>query len=77
LALSLGSFFRYPFIVMDAIPDIRKTRGRPKVGSTGVLVKFMPDQLAALDAWIDAQGGGMSRPEAVRRIVAAATIKAS
>ncbi|MBY0620808.1 MAG: ribbon-helix-helix domain-containing protein [Sphingomonas ursincola] len=40
-------------------------------------VRLQPDQLAALDAWIEAQGGGISRPEAVRRIIGAATVKAS
>jgi hypothetical protein len=70
LALSLGSLFRYPVIMTDAIADIRNKRGRPKVGSTGVLVKFTPSQLAALDGWIAAQDDKPSRPEAVRRILA-------
>jgi len=45
------------------------------VGSILVGVRFPPDELAALDGWIDAQGDGLSRPEAVRRIVAKATGK--
>jgi hypothetical protein len=47
----------------------RKTRGRPRLGATGVLVKILPDQLAALDTWIKAQEGRLSRPEAIRRLI--------
>lgn len=54
-----------------SITDNRKRgRGRPPVGSTLVGVRFPPDELAALDSWINRQGDGLSRPEAVRRIVA-------
>nr|WP_223806787.1 ribbon-helix-helix protein, CopG family [Novosphingobium sp. LASN5T] len=35
-------------------------------------VRLQPDQLAALDAWIEAQGERLSRPEALRRILATA-----
>ena len=52
----------------DAIPDIQKKRGRPAVGSTGVLVKLPPEDLELLDAWIAAHEP-MSRPEAMRRIL--------
>jgi hypothetical protein len=30
---------------------------------------FIPQVIAALDAWIDAQGEDISRPEAIRRLV--------
>jgi len=53
----------------NAISDIRKKRGRPAVGATGVLVKLPPDQLAALDAWIEGQPEKPTRPEAVRAIL--------
>jgi hypothetical protein len=33
-------------------------------------VRLQPDQLAALDAWIAKQPEAMTRPEAVRRILA-------
>jgi len=56
----------------DAIPDIRKRRGRPPVGSTGVLVKLPPDQLSQLDDWIAAQAVPPTRPEAVRQLLARA-----
>lgn len=55
-----------------AIADIRKRRGRPATGSTGIMVKMPPDQLAVLDAWIDARPEKVSRPEAVRRILGTA-----
>ncbi|WP_273303738.1 ribbon-helix-helix domain-containing protein [Sphingomonas ursincola] len=55
-----------------------KRKGRPATGKgVPISVRLQPDQLAALDAWIEAQGGGISRPEAVRRIIGAATVKAS
>jgi metal-responsive CopG/Arc/MetJ family transcriptional regulator len=53
----------------EAIADIGKKRGRPAVGSTGVLVKLPPDQLATLDAWIAAQAQPPSRPEAIRTLL--------
>ena len=53
----------------------KRGRGRPPVGSTFVGVRFPPSDLAALDRWIAAQGEDLTRPEAVRRIVAKATSK--
>ena len=54
----------------DAIADTRK-RGRPPVGSVGVMVKLPPDQLAALDAWIAERSpdAALSRPEAIRALL--------
>jgi hypothetical protein len=54
---------------MPSITDDRKRRGRPKVGSVSVGVRFPPDELANLDGWIEKQDGDLGRPEAVRRIV--------
>ena len=54
----------------DEISDNRKKRGRPAVGSIFVGVRLPPDQIAALDAWIAAQSKPMSRPEAVRALMA-------
>jgi hypothetical protein len=55
-----------------SIRDIaKKGRGRPKTTGlgTGILVR-MHDQLDALDAWIERQNEpGLSRPEAIRRLV--------
>ncbi len=53
---------------MPSITDDRKARGRPKVGSVSVGVRFPPDELANLDRWVDAQQKP-SRPEAIRQIV--------
>lgn len=41
------------------------------MGAIPVNVRFPPDQLAKLDAWIDKNHPGTSRPEAVREIVRA------
>ena len=40
------------------------------MGATPINVRFAPAELAVLDAWIAAQGEPLSRPEAVRRILA-------
>lgn len=50
----------------------KKRRGpAPRPPTTPVMVRLQPDQLAALDAWISAQPDSLTRPEAIRRIVAA------
>ena len=53
-----------------SVSDTRKRIGRPPVGSTGVMVRLPPDQLAAVDNWAASEGIALSRPEAVRRLVA-------
>ena len=46
----------------------KRGRGRPKIGSIQVQVRFPPAELAALDDWIKAQAKPKpSRPEAIRR----------
>jgi hypothetical protein len=53
-----------------AISGAKKSRGRPKVDSEAVNVRFERVPLAALDAWIAAQPDPKpSRPEAIRRLV--------
>lgn len=52
------------------ILDIGKSkRGRPRTDATPVMVRLQPDQLAALDAWREAQPGTPSRPEAIRTLL--------
>lgn len=48
----------------------RKRRG-PKPTGIGVLVgvRVQPEQLAVIDAWIDAQFTAYTRPEAIRALV--------
>ena len=47
-----------------------KKIGRPATGQgTPVMVRMQPNQLAAVDAWAEAQDDQLSRPEAVRRLV--------
>ena len=50
-----------------------KKFGRPRVDATPVNVRFPPDQLEALDRWIDAHPHNLNRQEAVRLIVSEAT----
>lgn len=47
--------------------------GRPKVNATPITVRLPPEQLAALDVWREKQEDQLSRPEAIRRILATAT----
>jgi hypothetical protein len=55
----------------EAISGIKKSpRGRPKANSTGVMVRLLPDQLAALDDWRRAQLDLPGRPESIRRLLA-------
>jgi len=57
---------------MSNVSNTRKT-GRPRVDAVQLSVRVPPDQLAELDAWIKAQPDPKpSRPEAMRRLVAAA-----
>jgi hypothetical protein len=57
---------------MKSISSARKSRrGRPRIGATPVNTRFPPHELANLDAWIERQQNTVSRPEAVRRLVAA------
>jgi len=54
-----------------SISNVRKGPGRPSVGATPITVRIPPDQLAALDRWIEAQDEPRpSRPEAIRQILA-------
>lgn len=63
-----------------SIRDIKKTNvkgpkrpkiGRPRTTGTGTptLVRLHDQQLAAIEAWMAAQDGGISRPEAIRRLI--------
>ena len=53
-----------------AITRTRKARGRPPTGAELVHLRVLPDQFAAIDAWIIKQKeADLSRPEAIRRLV--------
>lgn len=60
-------------MVKEASQETVSTRKRRGPTPTGkglpVGVRLQPDQLAALDAWIAAAGGAISRPEAMRQIL--------
>lgn len=48
----------------------KKKKGRPAVGAgTQVQVRLQPDQLAKLDAWIEANDKSLSRPAAIRAVL--------
>ena len=56
---------------MASISDNKKSRGRPVTTGTGIMigVRLQPEQLAALDAWIEAHPETPTRPEAIRRLL--------
>lgn len=59
-------------MIKSNVSDNRKKRiGRPPVGATLVGVRLPPDDLAALDKWIAKQKEPMTRPEALRAMLAA------
>jgi hypothetical protein len=48
----------------------RKKIGRPPTGAESVHLRILPDQAAAIEAWISKQREpGLTRPEAIRRLV--------
>jgi hypothetical protein len=58
--------------VVRSISATKKSkRGRPATGKgEPVQVRLQPSQIAAVDAWIEAQGDPKpSRPEAIRRLI--------
>ena len=60
--------FNLPMVILVPPP---KKRGPPATGK-GLLVgvRLQPPQLQALDAWVEDQPKKISRPEAVRQILA-------
>jgi metal-responsive CopG/Arc/MetJ family transcriptional regulator len=48
----------------------KKSRGRPRVDSEQVNLRIQRPLLSALDRFIAENGGQLSRPEAVRQILA-------
>jgi hypothetical protein len=59
--------------MVKLIRPIKKRVGRPATGQgIGVQVRFPPDELEALDDWISRDGGLLSRPQAIRRLVGSA-----
>lgn len=54
----------------------RKARGRPSTGAESVHLRVLPHQFAAIDSWIAGQKEpGLSRPEAIRRLLEIALLK--
>jgi hypothetical protein len=53
--------------------NIKRKRGRPVTTGKGTLigVRLQPSQLKALDAWIARQDAPVTRPEAIRAVLAA------
>lgn len=55
-----------------SISDVEKRgRGRPRTDATPITLRLPPEQLEALDAFIQSSGGNVSRPEALRRLLSA------
>jgi hypothetical protein len=68
--LPLGLLFWYTILMTKSISRTRKSRGRPSTGAESVHLRVLPDQYAAIDAWIMKQKEpSLTRPEAIRRLV--------
>ena len=53
-----------------SISRTRNKIGRPPTGAESVHLRVLPDQYAAIDAWIAKQKEpDLTRPEAIRRLV--------
>lgn len=52
------------------LTSARKRKGPAPKGAVGVMVRIEPGLLRSLDEWIAEQGEPISRPAAIRRIVA-------
>ena len=67
----LGLLFYNIVYSMKSISNIgnKRSRGRPATDATPILVRVPPDQLASMDTWIENQAPGLTRPEAIRRLV--------
>jgi cytochrome c553 len=70
LILASTCILWHHIIIMSINGSIKK-RGRPSTGAgQGINVRLQPDQLAALDAWIEAQATPKpTRPEAIRQLL--------
>lgn len=73
LILASARYLCHQYIVMSISAGTNK-RGRPRTTGKGVQigVRLQPAQLAALDHWIAAQPEPVTRPEAVRQLLAGA-----
>lgn len=58
--------------ISSARKSVKSKRGRPRVDATAVNTRFPPDELAELDVWIARQDEELTRPQAVRLLVARA-----
>jgi len=71
LTLPLGLLFLYSLFMAKSISRTEKRgRGRPSTNPTSIHLTLAPEPLAEVDAWISKQKEpGLSRPEAIRRLV--------
>lgn len=70
LILASVSLWRHPLTTMS-ITGTKKKRGRPATGrGESINFRLQPDQLAALDRWIEGQNEPRpSPPEPIRRLL--------
>ena len=52
-----------------SISRTRKSRGRPPTGALSVHLRVLPEQRKTIDEWIARHEPGLTRPEAIRRLV--------
>ena len=71
MTLPLGLPFWYKKVMSKStVSRTRKKIGRPPTGAESIHLRVLPDQSAAVDAWISKQKDpDLTRPEAIRRLV--------
>jgi hypothetical protein len=59
--------------IVKSLKSSKKKMGRPRVDALPVMVRLRPDEVAALDRWIETHDLPISRPLAIRMLVRAGT----
>lgn len=77
-SLSLAACIPSPFVISQMPKRSKKARGRPATGKgEPIMCRIQPEQLAALNAWIEAQPQPRpTRPAAIRALLDAALSRA-
>jgi hypothetical protein len=65
----IGSMSSVGAVLVDNKNRGRRGVGRPRVGAILIGVRVPPADVAALDTWIKTHTPGLSRSEAIRRLV--------
>jgi hypothetical protein len=73
--LALQTYFRYQKLMNASTEHVKRKVGRPKHPTVQVLVRFEPAEVERVDRWRLHRTDQLSRPEAIRRLVASGLAK--